>query len=123
MPTEDVTQLLVAFAPAAGEEAWDADGKSMPLWRGLCASAESTECVAHVMRDLLHLYVFTTLCDPPMLFDASSVGTEMKFSPETATSVDDKIKVGKSCFVMCPALYSMDGMLKSKAQVLAADYL
>lgn len=75
------------------------------------------------MRDLLKLYIFTTICDPPMRFDAAQVGTEVPFDPASAVSMDDKIKAGKPCLVLCPALHSADGLLKAKAVVLAADYL
>ena len=94
----------------------------LPAWQALCGP-EGPKCVETVMRDLLRLYIFTTVCDPPMKFDAKTVGTTMPFNPETATPVDDKIKAGKKCVVICPALYSADGLLKAKAQVLAADYL
>ena len=58
-----------------------------------------------------------------MRFNAGDVGTIIEFSHETAASMDDKIKPGKPCVIICPALYSADGLLKAKAKVLAQDYL
>ena len=117
MPTDDVSNLLHHFLT------YEDTAPSLPAWKALYDAKDTFACVEQVMKDLLQLYIFTTVCDPPMKFDSAAVGSKVKFDPESASSMDDKIKPGKPSYVICPALYSADGMLKAKAQVLAADYL
>ena len=119
LPTDNVAELMGAF-PDFIDTHLEAPSA---VWRDVLAEEASYRCVEQVMRDLLRLYVFTTVCDPPMKFDASSVAKEHKFDPECDATVDDKIKPGKACVVLCPALYSADGIIKAKAKVLASDYL
>ena len=46
---------------------------------------------------------------------------EVPFDALEHAALDDKIKAGKPCLVLCPALHSAGGLLKAKAVVLAAQ--
>ena len=119
LPTQDISQVLQGFLSGAG-----APRQSSPVWQKVYHADDApAACIAHVMKDLLQLYIFTTVCDPPMTFDPKTMGKQIPFNSDTAAPLDDKIKAGKPCFVLCPALYGADGLLKAKAVVLAADYL
>ena len=121
LPTDDVSQLIQAF-PSCIASSDVPDSHALAVWQDLCGCA-MPPVLEPMLQELLRLYVFTTVCDPPMLFDASTVGTEIAFNPEHATPLDDKIKPGQPCVIICPALYAIDGLVKAKAKVLAADYL
>ena len=113
---------MIKLIPNVITEHIDSKCPSMPQWGAICTDP-TPPCFTQVMKDLLKLYVYTTVCDPPMSFDPDAVGQEIKFDPEFAAPLDDKIKLGKACFVLCPPLKGADGMVKAKAMVLAADYL
>jgi len=95
---------------------------TIALWSGFCGESAPAS-LTPVLTSLLQLYIFTRVSDPPMHFNADEVATTLPFSAEVSTAIDDKIKPGKPCIVLCPALYSADGLLKAKAKVLALDYL
>ena len=122
---------------------------TIALWTGFCGEGAPASLIP-VLTSLLQLYIYTTVSDPPMRFNAEEVASTLPFCAEDATSLDDKIKPGKPCMVLCPAhssfsfsrlfspsthrrrspsqvlcpaLYSADGLLKAKAKVLALDYL
>jgi len=95
---------------------------SLTLWESFCG-VEGPAPFKQVVQELLKLYVYTTVCDPPMIYDPQGVGKKSSFDPESMAPLDDKIKLGKNCYVLCPPLKGADGLLKAKAMVLAADYL
>ena len=121
LPTDNIEDFSDTFPKFIAEKN-GAECPSLPVWQALCG-AELPACLTQVIKDLLKLYLFTAVCDPPMKFQSSDVGLRMPFDPDKAAPVDDKIKPGKPCFVLCPALHSVDGLQKAKAMVLAADYL
>ena len=126
LPTENVSPCLEAFPGYISQQVLESgeEDPSLQAWRTLCAAdADGPDCVAQVMRELLQLYVFTTVCDPPMKWNPEDVGEKHSFNPDLMQPFDDKIKQGKPCYIVCPALFAADGLLKAKAKVLAADYL
>lgn len=125
LPVETSIDELHSAFPAWLKQLREHDPTTAPSvneWLGLLEPSDATPLKA-AMKELVQLYVFTTVCDPPMKFDVGTVGNRAKFESASAASLDDKIKAGKECVVICPALYSADGMLKAKAKVLAFDYL
>ena len=121
LPTEHVAHLIESLPSAYFMTKEFVSEHSIASWQKLCAAPPPS--LVPVIQGILQLYVFTLLSDPPLRFDAESVGQSMPFDPKTATPLDDKIKPGTQSVILCPALYSADGLIKAKAKVLAADYL
>lgn len=113
LPTDDVNQCLAALPhhkPAHGS------------WHMDLSSDELRPCLEKTLRTLLQLYVYTTVCDPPLKLDANLVGQRAKFNSSFHNAMDGSIKPGQQCVCIFPPLLTESNDMKAKAQVLASDY-
>ena len=97
MNTDDISQLLEALAkhePKHGS------------WHMNVGGDELRPCLEKTMRTLLQLYVYTTVCDPPLKLDANLVGRQNKFNPALHNAMDESIKPGAPCIIVFPPLIS-----------------
>ena len=114
--------LLPVDQGAANFCQWFADEQKKKAWQIPLESGEARACLFATCRELTQLFVFAAACDPPLTFDANTVGETIPFDPTACVALDDKIKPGAKCVVFLPAL-KLGNELKAKAQVLAADYV
>ena len=97
MNTDDISRLLEALPhhkPAHGS------------WHMNMGSDELRPCLEKTLRTLLQLYVYTTVCDPPLTLDANQVGKKAKFNPTFHNAMDESIKPGQPCIIIFPLLIS-----------------
>lgn len=95
LPTDDVNQCLAALPhhkPAHGS------------WHMDLSSDELRPCLEKTLRTLLQLYVYTTVCDPPLKLDANLVGQRAKFNSSFHNAMDGSIKPGQQCVCIFPPL-------------------
>lgn len=94
------------------------------VWRQLdCDDQAVRKCALTAVKQVCKLCFYVNACDPPMQMTSEGMATEVPFDAAEHVALDDKIKPGKPCVVIFPALRSHDGELKAKAQVLASDYM
>lgn len=93
------------------------------LWRKMEQKEDVVKCMRSAVSQLCKLHIYVTACDPPMRLQREGMTAEVPFDALEHAALDDKIKAGTACVVVLPSLRSRDGELKTKALVLAADYL
>ena len=97
MNTDDISSVLEALPhhePKHGS------------WHMNVGGDELRPCLEKTMRTLLQLYVYTTVCDPPLKLDANLVGRQNKFNPAYHNAMDESIKPGAPCIIIFPPLLS-----------------
>lgn len=119
---ENHTTLLPVDSSAPDFCDWFVKQNEDRAWQIPFESGEAKSCLLATCREVLQLFVFAAACDPPLTFDAATVGETIPFDPTACVALDDKIKSGAKCVVFLPAL-KLGNELKAKAQVLAADYV
>ena len=116
--------FLKYFVENHGAIASESSETPLTVWPKLELGDEKSQpLLLTMMTQLVQLYVYVSSCDPPLQMEPAEIGSRVKFDGTCCVALDGSIKARKDCIIVFPALRTLDGEVKTKAQVLEADYM
>ena len=117
-------EFLQDFVDRHGAIASESSKTPLTVWPKLeLGDEKSRPLLLTMMTQLVQLYVYVSSCDPPLQMEPAEIGSRVKFDGTCCVALDGSIKARKDCIIVFPALRTLDDEVKTKAQVLEADYM